>query len=99
MGDKQPDSSGSNAGVVILIVVLLLGLPCVGGLVLLGAGVFYASVSPRPAPPPAPQVQLVPPTMQPAPTFELPPTTFPSEDAPPPAAPDSSTTIEDSSPE
>ena len=44
--------SGSNAGVVILVVLLLLGLPCVAGLVLvfLGGAFFVGQAQPVPAP-------------------------------------------------
>jgi hypothetical protein len=44
--------SGSNAGVVILVVLLVLALPCVAGLglVFLGGAFFVGHVQPAPAP-------------------------------------------------
>ena len=49
MGDER--SSGSNAGIVILIALLVLAVPCCGGAALLGLGVFsFRSVGPPPAP-------------------------------------------------
>jgi hypothetical protein len=43
MGDER--SSGSNAGVVIVIVLSVLALFCCGGVALLGAGVFAFRVA------------------------------------------------------
>ncbi len=52
MNKPESSSSGSNAGLVIVIAVLVLGLPCLAGVVLLGAGFFWAStVQVAPAPP------------------------------------------------
>jgi hypothetical protein len=42
-------SSGSNAGVVILIALLVLAVPCCGGVALLGLGVFSFRAASAPA--------------------------------------------------
>jgi hypothetical protein len=49
---KDETKSGSGAGVVILVVLLVLGLPCVAGLVLvfLGGAFFVGRAAPGPAP-------------------------------------------------
>jgi hypothetical protein len=54
---EQSSSSGSNAGIVILIAVVVLAVPCVGGLFLAGLGFFWVSVDQ----PPAQAVQGAPP--------------------------------------
>ena len=50
-GDGSP--GGSNVGVVVLIVALLLAVPCCGGLALFGAGFFFTAVSVSSPPPEA----------------------------------------------
>jgi hypothetical protein len=62
MGDER--SSGSNAGVVIVIALLVLALPCCGGVALLGLGVFSLRSVSRPAAPPPPTMQAPPPIFQ-----------------------------------
>ena len=62
MGDQR--SSGSNAGAVILIALLVLALPCCG-VALLGLGVFSFRAAAVPAAPPPPR-----PPMQAAPLIE-----------------------------
>ena len=52
--------SGSNAGVVILVVCLLLGLPCLAGVGLLLAGMFFAWSEASPAPMSAPTMMVEP---------------------------------------
>jgi hypothetical protein len=47
MGDDR--SSGSNAGVVIIVALLVLALPCCGGVALLGLGVFSFRAASIPA--------------------------------------------------
>lgn len=59
MGDER--SSGSNAGAVILIALLVLALPCCGGVALLGLGVFSFRAAAVPAAQPPPPVQAAPP--------------------------------------
>lgn len=56
MGDER--SSGSNAGLVILIALLVLALPCCGGVALLGLGVFSFRSVAAPAPP---EIMVAPP--------------------------------------
>jgi cytochrome c-type biogenesis protein CcmH/NrfG len=81
MGDDR--SRGSNAGVVILIAILVLALPCCGGVALVGLGLFGArSVSVQQQPPPPTMQPMGPPTMQEAaPPME-------TKLAPEPATPD-----------
>jgi hypothetical protein len=87
VGDDR--SSGSNAGVVIIVALLVLALPCCGGVALLGLGVFSfrAAAVPNPRPP----VMVAPPPMatdaimEPVAPDEAPPTEPPSLDTPPPA--------------
>ena len=62
MKEEPSDRSGSNAGLVIGIVVLLLAIPCCGGLALVGAALIgYRSQERPPQPPvivqPAPPLQ------------------------------------------
>jgi hypothetical protein len=54
MNKPQPMSAGSNAGVVILIAILVLAVPCVAGLVLFGAGMYWVRSEVQIAPPPPP---------------------------------------------
>ena len=68
MGDER--SSGSNAGVVIIIALLVLALPCCGGVALLGLGVFSFRSLSRPVAPPPPPVQAAPPMFQDEMKFE-----------------------------
>lgn len=49
---KDETKSGTNAGVVIVVVLLLLGLPCVAGLVLVFLGGAYFVGRAQPVPPP-----------------------------------------------
>lgn len=59
MGDER--SSGSNAGIVILIALVVLAVPCCGGLALFGLGAFtFRSVGPPIAPV---EVQMAPPVI------------------------------------
>jgi hypothetical protein len=83
MMGEHDSRSGSNAGVVILIALLVLGIPCCGGAALLGLGAFsFHSVS-RPVPV-QPPLQIQP---MPAPVIadEVPPPVESTE--PPPPAP------------
>lgn len=59
MGDER--SSGSNAGIVILIALLVLAVPCCGGAALLGLGVFSFRSVAEPMQPV--DVQMAPPMM------------------------------------
>jgi hypothetical protein len=87
VGDDR--SSGSNAGVVIIVALLVLALPCCGGVALLGLGVFSfrAAAVPNVRPP----VMVAPPPMATDAKVEsiepepAPPTEPPSLDTPPPA--------------
>ena len=67
--NKPSDNSGSNTGLVIGIVALVLALPCCGGLVLVGAALlgfgFRSLERPRPAQPQV-IVQPAPPVAPPA---------------------------------
>jgi hypothetical protein len=65
-------SSGSNAGVVIIVALLVLAVPCCGGVALLGLGVFSYRAAARPVPPPA-DVQVLEPANMPevGPTMEV----------------------------
>jgi hypothetical protein len=60
MNKPDPSSSGSAAGAVVLIAVLLLAVPCLAGVALLGAGYWFARSVPAAAPPvvvaPVPEV-------------------------------------------
>ena len=47
MTEPKPQS-GSNAGIVILIVCLLLGLPCLAGVVAVGGALFFIGVKSSP---------------------------------------------------
>jgi hypothetical protein len=74
MREQQPNTSQSNAGVFIAVVLLLLAVPCIGGVALVGVGAVFlyrAAESP-------PQAISPPPMVEP----ELPP-----ESAMPPAQP------------
>jgi hypothetical protein len=46
---EQNSSSGSNASLVILIALVVLSVPCLGGLFLAGLGFFWVSASQPPA--------------------------------------------------
>ena len=81
MGD-QDARSGSNVGVVIVVALLVLAVPCCGGLAVLGLGLFGVRSVARPAPVIAPPIQVQP---APAPTIneEAPPAVAAPELAPP----------------
>lgn len=94
---EQSSSSGSNAGLVILIALVVLAVPCLGGLFLAGMGLFWVRSVPAPmdavqgAPPvqvaseqivePAP-VQLPDMSSEPAPNLPPPTETESASDAP-----------------
>jgi hypothetical protein len=91
MNKPGSSSSGSNAGVVILIAILALALPCLAGVMLLGAGFFYARTSIAPLPPPtimAPSPTRVPVLAAPPAVEEaIPPVAEPTPNEPPPNEP------------
>jgi hypothetical protein len=82
MSKGDGSSGGSNVGVVVLIVALLLAVPCCGGLALFGAGFFFTAVDV--SPPPAIHSQKMPAVVVEPQTLSLEPavTTEP-ESAPP----------------
>jgi hypothetical protein len=84
MSHPSEHSTGSNAAAVIVIVLLILGLFCGGGLVLLG-GLFYAraqvapaTVAPVPVVDPLPELKS-----EPAPQIQQEPEPAKSEEAAP----------------
>jgi hypothetical protein len=75
MNDRS-DGSGSNTGLVVAIVVLLMAVPCCGGLALVGAALLGFSALDRPGPPPV--------MVQPAPAQPPPVAVSPAQPEPPP---------------
>jgi hypothetical protein len=86
MSKGDGSSGGSNVGVVVLIVALLLAVPCCGGLALFGAGFFFHAVDV--SSPPAMQTVPPPEPLAPEPATiaepqSLPPSATESEPATP----------------
>jgi len=87
--NKPVESSGSNAGVVILIAILVLAVPCLAGLFFLGAGIYWTrAVQIAPAQPPPPVMVAAPPQVA-VPAELVPAQRSPDAEAVPPAASDS----------
>ena len=75
MNDSEHQSKQTNTGLVILIAVILLGVPCIGFVALAGVGLFFfRSMDVR--------LQVPPPVMvdeEPAPPEVAPPVSIPEE--------------------